>query len=183
MIFQDVEMDKEKVLSSTIDHVRSEMSGEGTGHDWWHVYRVWKTSMKIARSEKGADLFIVQLGALLHDIADWKFNNDSEDRGMEVAELWLKKVGADLDTVRKVGHIVENVSFKGAGVKNRMKSKEGKIVQDADRLDSIGAIGIARAFAYGGSLKRPLYDPNITPKYHKSFASYKKKASPLPALV
>src|SRR5208283_2273688 len=104
------------------------MSGEGTGHDWWHVYRVWQNSLKIARNEKGADLFVVQLGALLHDISDWKLHSD--DEGVKVAETWLKKASADEETVERVNHIVRNISFKSAGVKNKMKSMEGKIVQD-----------------------------------------------------
>lgn len=168
-------MNKEKILASTVAHVKSEMSEEGTGHDWWHVYRVWQTSLLIAKGEGGADLFIVQLGSLLHDIADWKFND--EDEGGRVAGAWLKKAGADPETIEKVCHIVDNVSFKGARVKNKMKSKEGKIVQDADRLDALGAIGIARAFAYGGYSKRQLYDPDLKPTYHKSFETYKNNRS------
>ncbi len=169
-------MDRGRILRATVSHVRKKMDGEATGHDWWHVYRVWKSSIKIARRENGADLFVVQLGALLHDIEDWKFSGDIH-AGAKAAGAWLGKNGADDKTIKNVCEIVDNVSFKGAGVKDVMKSKEGRIVQDADRLDALGAIGIARAFAYGGHKERPIYDPEVKPKYSGDFASYRKSRS------
>lgn len=150
-------MDKEKIIQQTQEYIEGKFSGEGTGHDWWHIYRVWTMAIHIANKEK-VDLFIVELGALLHDIADHKFHGGDHSVGPEEARKWLSSVGADEDTIQKVCHIVEHASFKGSGSKSKMESLEGKIVQDADRLDAIGAIGIARAFAYGGSLGRPLHD-------------------------
>ena len=170
-------MDKNSIVLSTVNYVRNSMSGEGSGHDWWHVYRVWKTSLKIAKREKNVDLCIVQLGALLHDIADWKFSGGDDTAGERAARAWLKKAGADIDTRNKVGNIVKNVSFKGAGVKDTIDTLEGQIVQDADRLDAIGAIGIARAFMYGGYKGSQMYDPRSKPKKHKSFSEYKTSNS------
>jgi uncharacterized protein len=118
-------------------------------------------------------LFVVQLGALLHDIADWKFSNGSEEKGVRIATEWLERQGAAKADIGEVADIIRNISFKGAKLKNKPKSKEGRIVQDADRLDALGAIGIARAFAYGGYRGRPIYDPQIKPKLHQSFAAYK----------
>ncbi len=161
------------VIKRTADHVKKIMFGEGTGHDWWHVYRVWKIAQRIAKNEKKADKTVVELGALLHDIKDWKFSNGDLGAGERAARGWLEKINTDPETVDRVCHIVRNVSFKGAGVKDRMKTLEGRIVQDSDRLDAIGAIGIARCFAYGGYKGRQIYDPDIKPIMHKSFAKYK----------
>lgn len=166
-------MDKQKILQKTKVYVKQKFSGEGTGHDWWHIYRVWQMARRIGKQEK-ADLFIVELGALLHDLADFKFHRGSDSLGSKKAGAWLKSLGVGQTTIKKVGHIIDNVSFKGAGVKSKMQSLEGKVVQDADRLDAIGAIGISRAFAFGGSKHRPLYEPQVKPKYHKTFAAYKK---------
>jgi uncharacterized protein len=170
-------MNKAKVVKLTATHVKDKMLGEGTGHDWWHVYRVWQNAKRIAGYDKDADLYIVQLGALLHDISDWKFSGGDEDAGAREARKWLEGLHVDKDTIDDVCHIVKNVSFRGAGVKNTMRLEEGLIVQDADRLDAIGAIGIARTFAYGGKVGNPMYDPHIKPMHHKSFASYKKNRS------
>lgn len=167
-------MKKAQIVKKTKAHLRIEFAKDGTGHDWWHIERVFNNATAIAKKEKGADLFIVQLGALLHDIADFKFHGGDDTIGGKVAAQWLKRVGADEATIQKVVHIVDNVSFKGLGVKSKMQSIEGKIVQDADRLDAIGAIGVARAFAYGGHKGRPIYNPEGKAKNHKSFASYKK---------
>ncbi|MDP3962897.1 MAG: HD domain-containing protein [bacterium] len=167
-------MNKFAVLEKTKQHVRALFEREGTGHDWWHIERVFNNATTIAKKEKGADLFIVQLGALLHDVADFKFHGGDETIGGRVAARWLKGIGVAEDTIKKVVHIVDNVSFKGLGVRSKMKSLEGKIVQDADRLDAIGAIGIARAFAYGGHKGRALFNPEGKTKKHKSFKAYKK---------
>lgn len=167
-------MQKKKIIAKTKAHLRAEFAKESSGHDWWHIERVLHAATVIAKGEKDADLFIVQLGGLLHDVADFKFHGGDDTIGGKVAAQWLKRAGADEGTVQKVVHIVDNVSFKGLGVKSKMRSLEGKIVQDADRLDAIGAIGIARAFAYGGHKGRPIYNPEGATKNHKSFASYKK---------
>ncbi len=169
-------VNKGRIVELTAGYVKKKMSGEATGHDWWHVYRVWKTSVRIARTENEADIFVVQLGALLHDIADWKFSGDVHTGG-KAARAWLERAGVDGKTIAGVCRIVDNVSFKGAGVKDRMKSIEGKVVQDADRLDALGAIGIARAFAYGGWKERPLYDPDVRPRHARNFASYRNSGS------
>lgn len=170
-------MDKELIVKNTADFVKSKLGGEGTGHDWWHAYRVWKLSVRIAKKEGNADLFVVQLGALLHDIADWKFTGGDESVGPRIASEFLKKQGANNKTISEVRYIIKNISFKGAGVKSKMKSREGKIVQDADRLDALGAIGIARTLAYSGSRQREIYNPDKKPEMHKTFAQYKKSKS------
>jgi uncharacterized protein len=123
-----------------------------------------------------ADTFIVQLAALLHDLDDWKFN-DSADETPHRAKGWLDSLTLDPSTIEAVCDIIRHISYKGAGVENKMDSLEGFIVQDADRLDAIGAIGIARAFAYGGHKNRPLYDPDSSPKLHASFEEYKNSNS------
>ena len=151
--------------------VRNKLMGESTGHDWWHIERVRKIARKIAKEEK-ADLFVVDLAALLHDLADWKFNDDLAKANLSIRN-WLGKEKVDKVTVDAIMHIIENMSFKG-GFKKMSLSLEGQIVQDADRLDALGAIGIARAFAYGGQKGRPLYDPKAKRVKYKTEAEYKK---------
>jgi uncharacterized protein len=155
-------MNKEKIVKSVAEFVRKKMDGEGTGHDWWHIQRVWKLAVTIGKKEK-ADIFIVQLAALLHDIADWKFTKD-DGLAARITKKLLSKHGVSEATIDKVIYIIENISYKGG--KNRIKFKEveGRVVQDADRLDAVGAIGIARTFAFGGFRGRPLHDPRIKPR-------------------
>jgi len=169
---------EQQILSSTVKYVKDRMQQDSTGHGWWHVYRVWKVALKIAEEEKdpSLDLFIIQLAALLHDVDDWKVRQPGANEDTNARALLLK-AGADKGTIRKVCGIVRNVSFKGADVKDTIMSQEGKIVQDADRLDAIGAIGIARAFAYGGHKGKPIYDPEIQPKRHETFAAYRESNS------
>lgn len=164
---------KQKVLTETTEHVKSILQGESSGHDWWHILRVRNNAMQIASKEKESDIFVVELAALLHDIADWKFHDGNEKAGSIAAQKWLETQNVDPDTIRKVCKIIDEVSFKGAGVKTTPSSLEGKIVQDADRLDAIGAIGIARTFAYGGKAAREIYNPEIKPETHNSFEQYK----------
>jgi uncharacterized protein len=136
---------------------------------------VRNTALSIAKRE-GGDLFIVELGALLHDIADYKFHGGDSKIGPRMASEWLTSIGADQETINHIGHIIREVSFKGAGVKSKMRTLEGKIIQDADRLDAMGAIGIARAFAYGGYRRNQLiYDPDGRVKKYTSFYQYKRK--------
>lgn len=165
-------MNKEAIIQQTKEYVKKTLEGEATGHDWWHIYRVWKNAVHIGKQED-ADLFVVQLAALLHDIADWKFHSGDLSAGPKLARQWLKKMEVKEETISHVCGIIKNISFKGARVKSRMRTKEGMVVQDADRLDALGAIGIGRAFAYGGSEGREIYNPNIKPKMHKSFEEYK----------
>jgi len=159
------------IIAKTADFVKKKLAGEGTGHDWWHIQRVWKLTQVIGKKE-GANLFIAELGALLHDIADWKFNKDGE--GAAVTSKWLKKCGADKSTIDQVVYIVQNISYKGGVNKEKIIGLEGKVAQDADRLEAIGAIGIARAFAYGGYKNRPIHDPGIKPRTYKSVAELKR---------
>ena len=136
-------MNKKQIVTQVKEYIKKDFKSEPTGHDWWHSWRVWKMAKKIAKRE-GGDLFIIELAALLHDIADWKFYNGDTKAGSKKAKTLLKNLGVDDKTIKYICHIIDNISFKGAGVKNKIKTREGKIVQDADRLDVIGAIGIAR---------------------------------------
>lgn len=163
-----------QLVSETENHVRAIFENEGSGHDWWHIHRVRNLAMKIAKIE-GGNRFIVEMAALLHDIDDWKINGDMQT---SQAELWLKKMKISETEAERILEIIDQVSFKGAGVETVATSIEAKIVQDADRLDAIGAIGIARTFAYGGNKGRPIYLPEIKPELHKDFESYKKTTAP-----
>ena len=166
-------MNKGAVINQVRRYIEKEFDGDPTGHDSWHIYRTCKMAKEIAKKE-GGDLFVIELGALLHDIGDWKFNEDLQ-AGSKKSRALLEKLNVDEQTIAHVCEIVDNVSFKGANHKNGIKTLEGKIVQDADRLDAIGAIGIARTFAYGGSAKRVIYDPEIKPKLDGTL-NVKKKA-------
>jgi len=165
-------MNKKLIIRKTKKFIRKTLKGETTGHDWWHTYRVWKIAKEIAKKES-ANSFIVELAALLHDIADWKFYDGDETIGIKRAKEWLKKIRLDEKTISYVCGIIKEMPFQGAGVKTKMQTKEGMIVQDADRLDAIGAIGIARTFATGGKFGCLIYDPRIKPKFHKTFEEYK----------
>ena len=168
-------MDKTEIIQRTAGYIKNEFSDDSSGHDWWHIYRVWKTALVICKHEK-ADEFIVQLAALLHDLDDWKFNETGDETPLR-AKTWLDSLDLDPSITDAVCRIITHISFKGAGVKNKMDSLEGFIVQDADRLDAIGAIGIGRAFAYGGYKNRILYDPDSPPNMHASFEEYKSSKS------
>lgn len=166
-------MDEDAIIKRTEDYVKDQLFGDSTGHDWWHIRRVTELSLSIAEQERSVDVFVIRLASLLHDIDDWKFTGGDELAAARQARTWLEKLQAEENVVEHVCEIVANVSFKGAGVKNLMRSREGKIVQDADRLDALGAIGIARAFSYGGSSGQALHDPSVKPQYHASFEEYK----------
>ena len=162
-------------VEKTRAYIEKTFGSEGSGHDYAHMYRVWQLSKTIAASESNVDLTVVELGALLHDIADWKYHDGNESAGPRAAREWLESIGADSDIVGKVEHIVANISYHSSLGKDRPTlSPEAAIVHDADKLDAIGAIGIARTFIYGGSKGRPLYDPAIKPKTHDSAESYRK---------
>ncbi len=164
-------MTDDEIVGRTAARVKALMEGEGSGHDWWHVYRVWRNAVHIAQHEP-VDLVVVELAALLHDIADWKFHGGDRSAGPRAARSWLTELGVDEAVVAHVCEIVGDLSFKGAAVPTPMRTREGMVVQDADRLDAIGAIGIARAFAYGGYRGRTLYEPDVTPQLHNSAADY-----------
>lgn len=162
-------MTKSEILKKTREFVRKKLETEPTGHDWHHIERVVRNAKLIGKKEKARlrqgfggradlDLFIVELGALLHDVADWKFHKDPE-AGTKITRTWLAKLRLDKESIDRVAYIVQNISFKGGTNKHKMTTIEGMVVQDADRLDALGAIGIARAFAYGGYKHRMIYDP------------------------
>lgn len=170
-------INKSEIISKTETYVRQKLEGEGSGHDWWHIHRVRNTALKLGQEEK-ADLFVAELTALLHDIADHKFHGGDEEIGPATARNWLGNLNTNETVIDHVTQIIRDVSFKGAEVETPMKTIEGKVVQDADRLDAIGAIGIARAFAYGGHKGRELHNPDIKPESHDTFDSYKKSTGP-----
>ena len=161
------------IIYKTCKFVEDKLSGDGSGHDWWHIFRVWTLAKKIAVEEK-AQVEIVELGALLHDIADWKFHDGDDSIGPAIAREFLNNQNVEPNVSDSVVEIISTVSYKGAGVATPMKTLEGKIVQDADRLDAIGALGIARTFAYGGYKNRLIYHPDEKPVLHKSYEDYKK---------
>ena len=164
-------MDNKQIIEKTIAYVQAEMSGESSGHDWWHVHQVWQNARRIAEAE-GANLFICELAALLHDIRDYKFHGGNIEIGPSEARRWLSSCAVTEEIIVLVSDIIRDLSFKGAGVKSEMKTLEGKVVQDADRLEALGAIGIARTFAYGGNQNKLIYDPEIKPVFHTSFEQY-----------
>lgn len=166
-------MDKELIINKTKEYVKSKLGGEGTGHDWFHTLRVYKTSVFMGEKEN-ADLFVVGLTSLLHDIADWKFNDGNSDIGPSLSRQWLESLSVDDNIINMVCKIIRTMSFKGGTTNAQQETIEGKVVQDADRLDAIGAIGIARTFAYGGYKERELYNPNISPQKYDNFEQYKK---------
>jgi uncharacterized protein len=159
------------IIERTADHVNSVLANEGSGHDWWHIERVWRMAKRIGQVE-GADLLVVELAALLHDIADWKAHGGDSSIGPQTAMTWLASLDVDSNIIQHIGQIIAGISFKGASVEQPTLSLEGKVVQDADRLDAIGAIGIARTFAYGGSKGRLIYDPTCKPTDHQTADSY-----------
>jgi len=173
-------MTQKDIIQKTVEYIKQEFSNDSSGHDWWHIYRVWRTAITICEHDaERADSLIVQLAALLHDLDDWKFNNSGEsgDETPLRTKAWLDSFSLDPSITDAVCRIIQQISFKGAGVENKMDSLEGFIVQDADRLDAIGAIGIARAFAYGGYKNRQLYDPETPPQLHATFEQYKNSNS------
>ncbi len=174
MILSDFQ---QEIIQKTSDFVRQTLAGAEGGHDWWHIYRVWRSAQKIA-AEENADLFTVELAALLHDIADPKFHDGDEEIGPKMARDFLEKQGVELPVLEQVDKIIRNISFKNSFENPGFRSKELAVVQDADRLDAIGAIGIARAFNYGGFKNRQLYDPGIPPNQVLTKEEYKKSISP-----
>jgi uncharacterized protein len=170
-------MNKVKIIERIAEKVRKDLENEGSGHDWWHVYRVWKMAKRIVK-EESADTFVVELAALLHDVGDWKFHHGDDTVGPRMARRILSKQGVSGEIIDHVCEIISAMPFKGGRVKAKMRTNEGKVVQDADRLDAIGAIGIARAFAYGGSKNRPIHNPNQKPILHRTKAEYLKSGGP-----
>ena len=166
-----------QLINNTILFVKNQLTNAEGGHDWFHIERVYKNALLIAE-EEDCDITIVKLGALLHDIADSKFHDGDEKIGPKTARIFLESQDVSEDIISHVIAIIENISFKGGNFEKKFNSKELEIVQDADRLDAIGAIGIARTFNYGGFKNRPLYNPNIQPNLNMSKEEYKNSESP-----
>jgi len=167
-------MNEKYILNRTEEFVRKTLEGDCTGHDFHHVERVRKIALYIAEKE-GADRFIVELASLLHDCGDYKFHGGDEKKGLTVIRNFLEELSAEEKIVDRICEIIKNLSFKGGEVKSEPETLEGKIVQDADRLDAMGAIGIARTFAYGGWKGQEIYNPEIKPCRHRSFEEYKNR--------
>ncbi|MGL2965344.1 HD domain-containing protein [Flavobacterium sp. XGLA_31] len=165
------------IIDNTIRFVKQQLETAEGGHDWFHIERVYKNALLIAEGED-CDLTVVKLGALLHDIADSKFHDGDETIGPKTARAFLENEKAEEDTIVQVIGIIENISFKGGNFEKEFHSKELEIVQDADRLDAIGAIGIARCFNYGGFKNRALYNPGMPPKLNMSKEEYKNSQAP-----
>jgi uncharacterized protein len=169
--------EQESHILQTIQFVKNTLAGAEAGHDWFHIERVYKTAITINALEHG-DEFIISLAALLHDIADSKFNGGDEEIGPRIAGEFLTTLDLDADIIGHVQKIIKNLSYKASLGTVDFQSKELDIVQDADRLDAIGAIGIARAFTYGGFKNRVLYNPDIQPALNMSKEEYKSTEAP-----
>lgn len=171
-------MTNTQIVEETIAFVKETLKGAEGGHDWFHIQRVFKNTLLIAKDEK-VDVLVVSLGALLHDIADAKFNNGDETVGPKLASEFLTSLGVRKKIVDHVVKIIENISYKSSlGTEKLFSSKELQVVQDADRLDAIGALGIARAFNYGGFMNRELYNPEIAPNLQMTKEEYKASKAP-----
>lgn len=174
-------MNKMEIINQTVNFVKKELANAEGGHDWFHIERVWRTAKIIAKNES-VDPFIVELGALLHDIADAKFFDGDETVGPRKARHFLKSIEVDEPTIQHIENIIDHISYKNTLAINSSNqdynSKELEVIQDADRLDALGAIGIARAFNYGGFKNRELYNPNIKPNIDQSKDAYKKSTAP-----
>lgn len=165
------------LIQNTADYVKTKLSGAEPGHDWWHVYRVWKTACKLADAE-GADRLVVELAALLHDLADSKFQPEENIDPLAEIRSFLIEQGVDHSVIEHVLQIVQWISYSRSFEEVPMRTLELDVVQDADRLDAIGAIGIARAFSYGGYKKRPMFIPGLPPRKYHSSQEYRKSNSP-----
>ncbi|OYX28226.1 MAG: phosphohydrolase [Flavobacteriales bacterium 32-35-8] len=170
-------MTEQEQINKTMIFVKETLKNAEGGHDWFHTERVYKNALLIAKGEK-ANVFVVSLGALLHDIADSKFHDGDESIGPKIAREFLFKINVDSEIIEHVIKIIENISFKGGNEAQKFSSPELNVVQDADRLDAIGAIGIARCFNYGGFKNRPLYNPDIKPNLNMTNAEYKTSNAP-----
>lgn len=169
-------MQKQEIIQAVANHFKKEFAHESTGHDWFHIERVWKNAQLINK-EENADGFVVELGALMHDIADHKFVENADEEAKKRTIELLTSLNVEQGIIDQVLHIILNCSFKGGVETNKMKSKEGLIVQDADRLDAIGAIGVARTFAFGGKFGSQIYNPEIEPMTFKNAEEYRNNRS------
>lgn len=170
-------MDNEILINKTVSFVKAQLQSAEGGHDWWHILRVWNNAKAIAAAE-GGNLQVIELAALLHDIADSKFHQGDESLGPKVACEFLSSLGLNEKRINQVVFIIAHMSFKGGQEQPENKSLEFQIVQDADRLDAMGAIGIARTFNYGGFKNRELYNPEVPPNLNQSKEAYKNSKAP-----
>ncbi len=164
-------------IEKTITYVKQQLANAEGGHDWWHIERVWKSAKKIAETEN-VNLLVIELGALLHDIADAKFHDGDEELGPQIAAVFMREINVDEETIQHVVQIIKHISFKGGKEAQTFTSPELNVVQDADRLDALGAIGIARTFNYGGFKNREIFNPNIPPNLTITKEEYKKSDAP-----
>jgi uncharacterized protein len=164
-------------IEKTITYVKQQLANAEGGHDWWHIERVWKSAKKIAETEN-VNLLVIELGALLHDIADAKFHDGDEELGPQIAAVFMRDINVDEETIQHVVQIIKHISFKGGKEAQTFTSPELNVVQDADRLDALGAIGIARTFNYGGFKNREIFNPNIPPNLTMTKEEYKKSDAP-----
>lgn len=171
-------MTNQEIINETIVFVKKTLLNAEGGHDWFHIQRVYNNALRISEGEEQADLFVVALGALLHDIADSKFHKGDETVGPKLAREFLQTLEVREEVITHVVSIIENISFKGGNEQQKFTSPELDIVQDADRLDALGAIGIARTFNYGGFKGRPLYDPAVKPNLNMTKEEYKASTAP-----
>ena len=168
---------KRELVGRTVEFVKNQLANAEGGHDWMHIQRVWINAQKIAEFED-VDALVVELAALLHDIADSKFHDGDESVGPQIALKYLNSTALDDNRKTHIINIVKHMSFKNSFEGSSFKSKEMEVVQDADRLDAIGAIGIARAFSYGGHKNRTIFDPEILPNLNMTKEEYKKSKAP-----
>lgn len=165
-------MQRAEVVAKTSRFIKEKFAQDSTGHDWWHMHRVWQLAVRIAKQEKAGNLFVIELAALLHDIADFKFHGGDVEKGPKAARQWLQSLRVKEEIIAQVEDIIRHISFKGAGVKQELKTIEGQIVHDADKLDALGAIGIARVFSFSGAHGRAIFDPAETAVLHTTLEGY-----------
>lgn len=165
-------MNKQEIINKTAEFAKKFFEGEASGHDWWHTERVWKTARYLAQKEN-ADMFAVEMSALLHDVADWKLNNGDEKAGLLKVRKWLEQNDVEKKDCEHILNIIDRMSFSKETEGKKIDTPEGFVVQDADRLDAIGAIGISRTFAFGGNRGREIHNPDEKPKTIKSVEQYK----------
>ena len=174
LVGDNLKNEKAIILNKTKEYVKETLINDSSGHDWWHIQRVRNTALYIGETED-VDLFIVEMAALLHDIADEKLNLN-EEMGRQKVMNWLKSLDLSTHSCESIMEIIATLSFKG-GNRPPMKTLEGQVVQDADRLDAIGAIGIARTFAYAGFHGDLIYDPEISVRETMSKEEYRNEKS------
>ncbi|MEA3461118.1 MAG: HD domain-containing protein [Bacteroidota bacterium] len=168
----------EPVIEKTISFVKETLAGAEGGHDWYHIERVWNTARYIREQEDAGDLLTIELAALLHDISDAKFNGGDDEKGSRMASEFLVELGLDREIIDHIQRIIKHVSYKGGFAQDQIYTIEFQIVQDADRLDAIGAIGIARAFNYGGFKNRPIHNPEMPLQEYADSKAYHKSDAP-----